>query len=85
MEKYFKMGFEHIFSQMMILFIVLLLGYVANKAGFLDSVSNKKISGLIMNLAIPCKVLSSLNNAECTGKDRDSPYVFGQFGCDCRG
>ena len=69
MEKYFKMSFEHVFSQMIILFIVLIIGYVANKAGFLDSVSNKKISSLIMNLAIPCKVLSSLNQAECTGKD----------------
>ncbi len=63
------MSFEHVFSQMIILFIVLIIGYVANKAGFLDSVSNKKISALIMNIAIPCKVLSSLNQAECTGKD----------------
>ena len=63
------MSFEHVFSQMIILFIILIIGYVANKVGFLDSVSNKKISGLILNLAIPCKVLSSLNKAECTGKD----------------
>lgn len=63
------MSFEDVFSQMIILFIVLIIGYVANKAGFLDSVSNKKISALIMNIAIPCKVLSSLNQAECTGKD----------------
>lgn len=63
------MSFENVFSQMIILFIVLIIGYVANKAGFLDSVSNKKISTYIMSIAIPCKVLSSLNQAECTGKD----------------
>lgn len=63
------MNFEQVFLKMIILFIILIIGYVSNKAHILDTVGNKTLSALIMNITLPCMVLSSLNQARCTGKD----------------
>ena len=63
------MSIEYVFTQMMILFSVLIIGYISNKAGFIDSVSNKKLSSIVLNLALPLKMLSSLNEANCTSED----------------
>lgn len=63
------MSIEYVFTQMMILFSILIIGYISNKAGFIDAVSNKKISSIVLNLALPLKMLSSLNEANCTSKD----------------
>ena len=63
------MNFEQVFLKMIILFIILIIGYVSNKVDILDNVGNKKLSALIMNITLPCMVLSSLNQAKCTGKD----------------
>ena len=63
------MSISFVFTKMIILFSVLIVGYIANKAGFMDAVSNKKVSAIVINLAIPCKMLSSLNEADCSRKD----------------
>lgn len=63
------MSIEYIFSQMIILFSVLILGYISNKVGFIDGVANKKMSAIVLNIALPCKMLSSLNEADCTQQD----------------
>ena len=63
------MSISFVFTKMIILFSVLIVGYIANKAGFMDAVSNKKVSAIVINLAIPCKMLSSLSEADCSKKE----------------
>lgn len=58
-------------SQMAVLFLILILGFIGNKAKILNTESNKLLSRLILNIAMPCTVLSSVMNGtvKATGND----------------
>lgn len=51
---------EGIVTQMIILFILVIVGFVANKCGYMGPESDRKLSGLILNFSCPALVLSSV-------------------------
>lgn len=48
-----------ILNQVLILFIIMLLGYVAGKAGVIDPTASKKLSGVMLYVTSPMLVLKS--------------------------
>ena len=45
--------------QMTKLFLLMIMGYLANKMNYLDSIANEKISKLIVNVTIPFLIISA--------------------------
>ena len=54
------MDIQVIVNQMIILFLVMIVGYIANKAGILDQTQNQKMSSLVLNVTSPGLILSSV-------------------------
>lgn len=50
---------RELMSQMFILFGLIAVGYISNKAGVLDETANTKISGFILKVPLPATVLHS--------------------------
>lgn len=48
-----------IITQILILFGLMAIGFIANKRGILDESSNRSFSKLIINIAIPATIISS--------------------------
>ena len=63
-------------QQMIVLYIIMLVGYLCRKLNLLDDHSSKKISGLVVNIANPALILSSSINQESTIKGLDLAYTF---------
>ena len=59
-------------TQMAVLFIVMAIGYVAYKFKILTNESNKLISKLVINIAMPCTILNSILSGETTATGRDA-------------
>ena len=59
-------------TQMVVLFIVLALGYVGNKAKVLNADSNRLLSRLVLNITMPCTVLYSVMNGAVTATGREA-------------
>ena len=51
---------ENIAAQMVILFLLVIVGFVANRLGYTNAESDKKLSGLIFDFTCPALVLSSV-------------------------
>ena len=66
------MSMSAIITQMAILFIVMALGYAANKFKILTGESNKLLSKLVLNIAMPCTILNSVLSGEATVSGRDA-------------
>lgn len=56
-----------IVNQMLVLFIVMIIGYITNKKNILDVNVNKKISSLLLNITAPALILSSVVNRNKAG------------------
>lgn len=56
-----------IVNQMLVLFIVMIIGYITNKKNILDVNVNKKISSLLLNITAPALILSSVVNRHKAG------------------
>ena len=52
--------FSNIFTQMVILFLAMGVGYACKKANIIDEVLDKKLSSLVLNATLPCLILSSV-------------------------
>jgi predicted permease len=50
-----------VFSRVAGVFVMVLLGFVANKVGWLPSESGKYLSKIVVNIAAPCAVLHSMS------------------------
>lgn len=59
-----------IFTQMIVLFGLIAVGYLANRTGVMDGDSNKKISRLLVNITIPALILSSAAGHEMEDKTK---------------
>lgn len=59
-----------IFTQMIVLFGLIAVGYLANRTGVMDGDSNKKISRLLVNITIPALILSSAAGNEMEDKTK---------------
>lgn len=49
-----------VLGQMVVLFLMMLIGYVAFKRGMLSNSTSKQISGIVVNIANPALILSSI-------------------------
>ena len=54
------MDIQVILNQMIILFLIMVIGYIINKAGILDQTLNQKMSSLVLNVTSPALILSSV-------------------------
>lgn len=50
-----------VFSQVMVLFLLIVVGYVIKKLGIVTDAINKEIGGLVINIALPAFLLVSMN------------------------
>ncbi|MBO3444160.1 AEC family transporter [Clostridium sp. CCUG 7971] len=54
------MNFRNIFMQVLVLFLLILVGYLARKKSLLDEHCTSKLSSLIMKIFLPCTIISSM-------------------------
>ena len=55
------MDIQVIINQMVILFLVMIVGYIANKVKILDKELNQKLSSLVLNVTSPALILYSVS------------------------
>lgn len=70
------MNINVIINQMLVLFMVMIIGYIANKKNILDIDMDKKLSSLILNITAPALILSSVVNRSQDGDPRLVLHVF---------
>lgn len=58
------MDFMSILGQMVELFLVILVGYAANKLHVMDQAFNKRLTNLVLTIPTPCLILSSVLSSE---------------------
>ena len=58
------MNIQVVINQMIILFLVIIIGYIANKVGILDKSQNQKLSSLVLNITCPALILASVSDIE---------------------
>ena len=70
-------GFLSILSQMVILFFVIAIGYIAKKAKVMDGAIDKGLSKLILNTALPAMILGSVLTADSLPSSTDILITMG--------
>ena len=55
------MSFTIVSNQVMAIFMIIIIGYIAKKLGYVNRQVTKGISEILLNIAIPAIVLSSFN------------------------
>lgn len=58
------MDFLPIFEKMLELFSIIIIGYIAAKANVLNSTVKQSLTKIILNISLPCTILSSVMNAD---------------------
>ncbi len=58
------MDFTSILMQMVVLFLLVIVGYVANKIGVMDNDFNRRLTNLVLTFAMPAMILDSVINSE---------------------
>lgn len=58
------MNIQAITQQMIVLFILLIVGFFAAKKGYMEPVFNKRLSALVINISTPALILSSVMGGE---------------------
>ena len=58
-------------QQMIVLFLIMLVGFIAYKKDYINDNSSKKLSSIVVNIANPALILSSVLTMDgtVTGKD----------------
>jgi predicted permease len=75
------MNMTAILGQMAVLFLVLAVGYAANKFRILTQDSNKLLSRLVVNIAMPCTILNSVVSGKVTATGSDAAvFMLVSFG-----
>lgn len=70
------MDFNQLLGTLLILFAVLVLGYIAGKCGIVDEKGNKTISRYIAKIASPLLILSSVSSDSLSGDKSKILVVF---------
>ncbi|NLL39869.1 MAG: AEC family transporter [Clostridiales bacterium] len=70
------MNISEIISQMAVLFIILAIGYCLNKLKILDSNSNKLLTKLVLNIAMPCTIIYSVLSRKNGVSGRDTAFFM---------
>ncbi|UOO37118.1 AEC family transporter [Oscillospiraceae bacterium CM] len=71
------MNMSAVISQMAVLFLILVIGFTANKLHVLNADSNKLLSKLVLNIALPCTILNSVMNGQPTASGSDAALFMG--------
>ena len=64
-------------QQMMVLFIIMMIGYVCRRIGLFGPESSKLLSGIVVNVANPALILSSTINKEATIQGKELALTIG--------
>ena len=59
-----EMDFLPIFTKMIELFAIIIIGFIANKCGILKQSSKQVLTKIVLNITLPCTILSSVMNSE---------------------
>jgi predicted permease len=70
------MNMSAILSQMVVLFLILSAGYAANKFKIMTADSNRLLSRLVVNITMPCTILSSVLSGQVTATGLDAAYFM---------
>jgi predicted permease len=68
------MQISAIIKQMTVLFLVLSVGYSANKLKVMSGASNSLLSKMVMNITMPCTILSSVMSGEVTMTENEALF-----------
>ena len=64
-----------ILKQMIILFVLMLIGLICRKRGIMTDEGSRVISGIVVNVANPALILSASMNKESLIKGRDLIFI----------
>lgn len=70
------MSLSAVFSQMAVLFIVLAVGFAINKFKILTAESNRLLSKLVINVAMPCTILGSVMSGSVTATGSEAAFFM---------
>lgn len=63
-------------AKMLMLFAIMVIGFIANKVGIIDEQANKKFSSLVVNITAPAMILASSDGASSLGSKQDALIVL---------
>lgn len=65
------MQFPGAFNELIVLFLVIIVGYISAKRGLFDDIANKKVSKFVINVTLPALILSSVMGDTDLGSSRE--------------
>lgn len=71
------MEMTNIINQMMILFLIMLVGYIANKKQILTEENNKVLSKLIVHITSPALIINTVTSGTITGSKQETATIIG--------
>ncbi|KXZ39050.1 hypothetical protein SAMN05661008_01369 [Alkalithermobacter thermoalcaliphilus JW-YL-7 = DSM 7308] len=71
------MNFISIFNQILVLFLLILVGYISNKKGIITKDSNKDLSNLILNITLPALIIKSMQYSFSSEMFKKSISILG--------
>ena len=63
-------------QQMVMLFVVAIVGYVAAKLGYLDMETKNKLTRLLLNITLPCMIVASVDGLSLEEAGSLVPWAF---------
>lgn len=70
------MDIGNVIEKMIMLFCIMLIGFVGNKAGVLDATGNKKFSALVVNITAPALILASSADENLSGSKSSAVFML---------
>lgn len=58
------MNFTHVFTKMIEMFLIMIIGYAARKIAIIDQEGKKKLTSVVVNITLPATIFSSVMNQE---------------------
>lgn len=62
-------------SQICVLFLIVILGFVMAKANYLDQDMSNKLSKILLNVTLPCMILASVSEMDSTSAQSQIPIT----------
>ena len=69
------MNFNALLNTIIMLFIFMAVGFVANKLGIIDEISSKRLSKLIITICQPCLIIASLAKFEYSSENLKLGFI----------
>ena len=62
-------------SQIVILFLIVILGFILSKVGYLDQDMSNKLSGILLNVTLPCMIIASVSEMDFVSAQNQIPIT----------